>query len=279
MRVPRLRLPRYESLERRRLLSAEVAAGGVLVVTGTEADDTIVVSADATTILVNENGVETAFDRAVVSALHMMGLGGNDMLQVLNDDGTFTLSVFSEGGAGDDFIDGAGGNDQLEGGDGNDFIFGYEGDDTIVGGAGQDFLVGVGGNDLIAGGADADVVFGGEGNDSLFGDDGDDQLNGDAGNDDLDGGLGADTMDGGEDADRYMVPDETDTMVMDGLDIVYVPPPPPPPPPPEEEPCDPENPDKNPNWKRGHCHKHDDLLVASTMYGHGKKLGHAKHGR
>ena len=265
-----------EALERRRLLSAAVI-NGVLVVTGTESGDMIVLSADDTHVHVDDNGVVSSFDRAVVSAVHMMGLGGNDMLQVLDEVGTFFIPVHSEGGAGDDFVDGGAGNDLLEGGDGNDFLFGYTGDDTIVGGAGGDFVVGMAGNDMLSGGTENDNIYGGEGNDTLFGDDGDDNLNGDDGDDDLHGNLGADTLTGGDGFDRFMEPDASDSLTQDGVDVVWVPPPPPPPPPPPEE-C-PENTDKNPNWKRGHCNKPDhDEFFAQSDGAHGKKLGHYKHG-
>src|SRR6185503_16756772 len=116
--------------------------GGVLVVVGTDADDTIVVSQDDTNIYVDDNGVMNAFARSTVNSLDIAGGAGNDTLQVLDDTGTFFAPIHSDGGAGDDMIDGGAGNDVLEGGDGADFVFGYGGNDDLVGGDGANSMDG-----------------------------------------------------------------------------------------------------------------------------------------
>jgi Ca2+-binding RTX toxin-like protein len=185
----RLNLAVLEVLERRRLLAANLA-DGVLTVTGTDADDVIVLSHDGTTLSVDDNGVVSMFALADVASVRMLGLAGNDMLQVMDDSGTFFAPIHSDGGAGDDFIDGAAGDDVLVGGEGNDYLFGYGGHDHLDGGAGADFLAGMGGNDSLNGGDDNDMLFGGDDNDVLTGGAGVDELYGDAGSDDLLGGGG-----------------------------------------------------------------------------------------
>ncbi|MFC1835198.1 calcium-binding protein, partial [Thermodesulfobacteriota bacterium] len=89
-----------------------------ILVTGTEADDTI-----------------EGFARPD----SMTGLGGND-----------TLSGFD----GDDTIDGGSGDDSLWGQYGNDTLIGGAGDDKLVGSRGDDFLDGGAGTDHLYGGAE-----------------------------------------------------------------------------------------------------------------------------
>src|SRR5688500_7779129 len=109
----------FEVLENRRLLSAAVV-DGVLVVVGTDADDYI-----------SDNGGLSMFGPGSVQSVSISGMAGNDTLQVLDDTGTFFASVHTDGGAGDDFIDGASGDDVLIGGEGNDYVFGYGGHDVV----------------------------------------------------------------------------------------------------------------------------------------------------
>src|SRR5688500_8957445 len=164
MRRATVPLAVFEVLEQRRLLSAALV-DGVLVIVGTDADDVIAVSHDASNVFVNDNGVMSTFDRAAVQSVSMSGMDGNDTLQVLDDMGEFFAPIHSDGGAGDDFIDGAAGDDVLNGGDGADYLFGYGGNDHLNGGEGADFLAGMAGDDHADGGAGDDMVFGGEGND------------------------------------------------------------------------------------------------------------------
>src|SRR5215207_9981152 len=140
----------FEILENRRLLSAAVV-DGVLVVVGTDADDYISVAHDADNVYVNDNGTVSMFPRGSVQSVSMSGLAGNDTLQVVDDNGDFFASVTSDGGAGDDFIDGGSGDDVLNGGEGNDYIFGYGGNDVMNGGEGNDLLAGMAGNDTVNG--------------------------------------------------------------------------------------------------------------------------------
>ena len=71
-----------ETLEGRRLFAAELA-GGVLTVTGTDADDKIVLNYEgATSILtVTDNGTVSTFDTAITS-VQLLGLAGNVQLGI-----------------------------------------------------------------------------------------------------------------------------------------------------------------------------------------------------
>src|SRR5688500_8438244 len=102
MRRATIPLAVFEVLEDRRLLSAAVV-DGVLVVVGTDADDYIMVSQDETHINVSDNGVMSSFERGSVASLNISGMAGNDTLQVMDDTGTFFAPIHSDGGAGDDF--------------------------------------------------------------------------------------------------------------------------------------------------------------------------------
>ncbi len=208
-----------ESLEQRRLLSAELV-GEELRIDGTEGDDAIVIeSADpGQVVLFGVEGVEdgTVFEgvssiiarlkggddsATVVGALltaagtpmsvRIQGGEGNDTL--IGGDGSETLL----GGEGDDEIDAGGGDDEIRGGAGDDVIDGGAGDDAIVGGKHADEVRGGAGSDMLVGGFGFDNLIGGAGGDTLVGGGGRDEMVGGAGGDDLRGGAGADTIRGG----------------------------------------------------------------------------------
>jgi Ca2+-binding RTX toxin-like protein len=100
---------------------------------------------------------------------------GDDLAQI---DGSITLPVMIDGGAG---------NDKLLAGSGPGEIYGRAGDDTLLGGPEDD---------LLDGGEGSDVLVGGPGNDTLLGGPGDDRLTGGAGDDLIDGGAGMDIVSG-----------------------------------------------------------------------------------
>jgi Ca2+-binding RTX toxin-like protein len=168
-------LPRVEELTPRitPALTA-VYASGTLTVTGDAADDTGVLTADATgNILLNGDPIT----------------GGPTLGN--------TLAVLMDGGDGNDVLDvsalpGAGRATVLNGGNG---------DDSLVGGLGSDCLIGGAGNDTLRGNQGDDILIGGDGNDLLDGGSGDDRLEGDAGADTFTGGFGDDTLDGATNAD------------------------------------------------------------------------------
>jgi Ca2+-binding RTX toxin-like protein len=157
----------FEMLEGRTMMSANIEAG-VLVVTGTEAADTIrVTQQDAATIRTSD-GVEVKFfEASLVNSVRVEGLGGADTIEL----GVNGQSVLQKASL-------------INGGDGADRITGGARSDTINGGAGNDTLTGLGGNDRLDGGDGDNQMFGGDGNDTML------------------GGLGADLFDGGNQTDK-----------------------------------------------------------------------------
>jgi hypothetical protein len=217
-----------EQLESR-LLPAASVINGILHVTATTGNDTVLFSRVADDVLVRINGQEKSFAAASFNRIVVKALGGNDLVRAVtalgvsmrvvagagNDtiiaaDGQDTI----KGGAGDDQIFGGAGNDVLDGGGGNDRISGEDGNDLILGHAGNDTLYGNKGDDTLYGGTGSDQLYGGAGNDRLFGEADNDTLFGGAGRDWLKGGAGNDNLNGGSDNDTLFGNDGND--VLDG---------------------------------------------------------------
>jgi Ca2+-binding RTX toxin-like protein len=191
---------------------ADNSGAGVLVVTGTNRNDVIVIEprpADRSQIRVKINGhLAGIFDGSTVQRIVAFGLNGNDVIVV---NATMNQSATLFGDAGNDVLFGARGDDQIDGGTGNDHLFGLGGNDTLCGDFGNDWLFGGQGNDTLFGDAGNDhlygetgddVILGGDGNDFLFGSIGNDQLFGQAGNDQLFGDPGNDIEVGGDGNDK-----------------------------------------------------------------------------
>ncbi|MFM8952825.1 MAG: calcium-binding protein [Planctomycetaceae bacterium] len=219
LRIPRLRSA--ESLERRQMLAADVDPEGVLLITGSEKADKIVISAgveDGTVILKGVPGVAKNTVYTGVKAIIVNAGGGNDDIRIGSNirgvEGGL-IGVIVNAGTGNDRVEGGDGDDSIDGGSGNDNLRGRNGDDTIRGGGGNDDVRGENGDDVcfgdtgrdvLRGGNDDDSLSGGANDDKLFGDTGDDSLDGDEGRDKLYGGLGNDDdyddNDGLEDEDE-----------------------------------------------------------------------------
>jgi uncharacterized delta-60 repeat protein len=154
-------------------IRAEIVAD-TLVITGTPADDQIVLGRD------DDGGINIVgidFHEATAphfSRILIRGMGGNDMLSaamLASDEVRFRqrlIPVTIEGGTGDNWLYGGPADDVLFGGDGNDFIQSGAGKDTLFGGRGEDTLDGGLGNDYLNPGPDADRVIGGFENDQIF---------------------------------------------------------------------------------------------------------------
>lgn len=172
-----------ESLESRNLMSAApvpsaVLVGPVLMISGTDESDTIVVGrgADKKSVVVqmaNKNGMVTkTFPKAFVWAAVVDGRAGDDTLQVSEAFGTFVPTLMV-GGQGADVMGGGSADDVLVGDD----LFPARGtaaggDDIMTGGDGDDVMLGGEGNDVMLGGTGADYLDGGTGSNVLIGDDG-----------------------------------------------------------------------------------------------------------
>jgi Ca2+-binding RTX toxin-like protein len=215
-------------------------AGGVLIVQGGAADDTITVTAANGEITATLSTASASFPAASVQRVELFGGGGNDSISV----GDGVPATLLDGGDGNDALTGGGGNDTLRGGAGDDHLTGQGGDDVLDGGAGSDECRGGNGintldyssrvtpvsvswdtrvddggisyiayvNDQGGGddGYEISNIRGGSGNDSLtgngngnalYGGPGDDTLLGGEGNDSLYGDAGNDRLDGEDDDD------------------------------------------------------------------------------
>jgi Ca2+-binding RTX toxin-like protein len=200
-----------ENLENRRLLAQNVAPSldaGILTVLGSNKNDVVYVSGDATQLTVSVNKQSFTFNTADVTEIDIDGGRGNDWIWVGD---AVTANAVIHGGDGNDRIHGGGGNDTITGDKGNDRIDGGAGDDTINGGAGNDHVFGGAGNDQLFGDAGHDMLSGDDGDDVLDGGDNKDHLYGGTGNDQLFGqgdkdllwgGDGDDVLDGGDDNDH-----------------------------------------------------------------------------
>jgi Ca2+-binding RTX toxin-like protein len=170
------------------------AVSGVLMITGDNSDNHIVVSRTMPgQILVNggqvaiQGGTPTV---ANTNLIDVFGLGGNDNLAIDETNGAMPRA-------------------DLFGGDGNDTLTGGSGNDLLDGGSGNDVLMGEGGADLLFGGSGDDTLTGGSGDDLVFGQSGDDTLiwNSGDGSDLDESGTGTDTVqvNGSSGADSFTI--------------------------------------------------------------------------
>jgi len=129
-------------------------------VNGTDANDTVAVSGNASSVLVSGLRTMVAVQHQEPSdELVVHGLGGNDVLSAPML-AAQSIALTLDGGAGDDTIAGSQGADLLLGGDGNDTIDGNGGSDRALMGAGDDtFVWDPGdGSDTVEGEAGADTM-------------------------------------------------------------------------------------------------------------------------
>jgi hypothetical protein len=188
---------------------------GVLYITGTPGDDTIVVRYYDKTITVDGTDIQSDASRIVINAS-----GGNDVIHLDSQnlssstalrvrttvnlgDGNNVVYGSSRGdfiycGNGNNVIYAGNGRNYIRGGNGNNLIYGGNSGDTItIYGAGRNTIYGGTGNDTIYGGSGLDLIYGGAGDDHIDGGPGGDTIYGGAGNDTLIGGAGDDYLYGG----------------------------------------------------------------------------------
>jgi Ca2+-binding RTX toxin-like protein len=113
-----------------------------VTITGTNADDVILVLGDATGVsvlglsaLVNMVGVDAATDRTVINAL-----AGDDVLEASGLAASAIL-LTGNGDNGDDILIGGSGPDTLNGGAGDDVLLGGPGIDVLDGGLGSNVVI------------------------------------------------------------------------------------------------------------------------------------------
>ena len=121
-----------------------------LTVTGTTGADAVVVTRNTNGVFV-QAGLTTfgPFTFGSTGQISITLGDGDDQLNVAS---SLTVSLFVDGGAGNDTIKGGGGNDILLGGPGNDRLMGAAGRDLLIGGTGVDRVLGDQDDDIIIGG-------------------------------------------------------------------------------------------------------------------------------
>jgi hypothetical protein len=123
--------------------------GTALLVTGTTADDQIVVSpGTGTTVEVSINGVSSTWPTPS-GRIIVIGGNGDDNIQIA---GAILNQVW---------LYGEGGNDRLNAGNGGSLLIGGEGDDELLGGVGRDVMVGGEGADRLIGNSSDDILIAG----------------------------------------------------------------------------------------------------------------------
>ena len=208
MRSVHHRKPSLEILEDRSLLAVGILDNGWLGVLGTKGSDYIEINGNGSYVSIVENGVSTWSGYAPTVAI--LALAGDDRIEVSDN---VTISIWVDGGKG---------NDDVRLGSGDDVFLGGKGNDVVLGGAGNDYLFGDGGNDFLLGGSGIDVISGGKGNDLIAGDDDGDFLSGDAGHDEIYAGLGDDIVDGGSGRDLIEGGDGIDELMgFGGVDLIF----------------------------------------------------------
>ncbi len=134
-------------------ISAEFSEG-ILTITGSAADNTMIVSRNAAgTLFVNGGAVPIHWGPATIyntALIRMRGLAGADELRLDEANGPLPAAELF-GGEGIDQMFGGSAEDFLDGDQGADVMFGGDGDDTFIWepGEGSDVIEGQGGNDTM----------------------------------------------------------------------------------------------------------------------------------
>ncbi len=128
--------------------AADVDPEGVLLITGSEKADKIIISAgveDGTVILRGVPGVAKNTVYTGVTAIVVDARGGNDDIRIgsnIRGVGGGLIGVTVNAGTGNDRVEGGDGDDTIRGGGGNDDVRGENGDDVCFGDSGRDVLRG-----------------------------------------------------------------------------------------------------------------------------------------
>ncbi len=143
----------FDVLERRELLAVTFTPNGSqLRVDATNNDDNLEVSADATTLYVDDGTSTQSNTLSGFTSLRINGKAGDDVIRIVPSTHMESLSVTLDGGSGDDV---------LVGGSGDEILRGQTGNDILIGGGGSDNLFGGPTTKLVPIPADDDVVIGG----------------------------------------------------------------------------------------------------------------------
>jgi Ca2+-binding RTX toxin-like protein len=142
-------------------------AGGVLTISGTAGDDSIILNAKPSKgqYVAHVNSFTRAFRSSAIKSVKIVADKGDDAVAIDND----VIGVTINGNDGRDTLIGGDGNDSITGDLNPDKLFGGLGNDTLSGGGGNDYLLGAAGKDFLSGNGGKDTLSGAGGDDVLFG--------------------------------------------------------------------------------------------------------------
>ena len=152
------------------LEGAVLGPTGVLVVTGTEADDSITIDVNGAEARLDLNGTVTTYPLDDVTGVFVNAEAGDNAVNVALD-----VDTTVRAGAGDDTVTTGDGHDFVEAGNGANNDSSGDGIDELTAGEGPDTLV-------TGSGDDDDTIRAGSGDDSITTGDGDDFIDADLGN-------------------------------------------------------------------------------------------------
>ncbi len=229
------------------LPDAALGPFGLLVISGDDADDTILLDASGNEVQLTRNGMLTTYPIDDVKSIRIdTGAGNNSInlslaMPVAIDCGAGNDTIVSGSGddsinagdgdnsitsnAGKDLIASGDGNSAINAGDGDDTISTNSGNQTVDGGAGNDLITCGPGNNSVTGGSGADIiqlregnqfVSGGDGNDIIYTYDGADTVDGGPGDDDLRAGNGDNLVTGGDGKDGIRAGTGNDSLYGNG---------------------------------------------------------------
>src|SRR5689334_13744189 len=110
-----------EALPRRTMLSVDLGANGVLTVVGSDARDSVLVTADPHFINVADvtvNGATTQYALSTISKIDVRTLGGDDSIRIDDSLRLLEYPAFVDAGAGNDRVSTSSGRDTILGGEG-----------------------------------------------------------------------------------------------------------------------------------------------------------------
>jgi ELWxxDGT repeat protein len=143
---------------------------GVLQVSGTSGDDTILIRRRAkktSMIEVLVNGISHSYRFAGITQIRISAGDGDDAVGFDPSLGKWRFATRIDGGAGDDSLGGSVNADRISGGAGNDWISSGAGNDSLYGEAGNDRIFAGDGIDYVCGGGGANVLRTGAGRDKI----------------------------------------------------------------------------------------------------------------
>ncbi len=148
---------RVEALESRDPGASAILAGGALTVTGTAANDHLLIRYEGTRLVVlDQTGTLGSFDPAAVTTIAVNTGAGNDLVRIASN---VLQAATIDGGTGKNILEAGGGATTITNAGAGTKLIGGSGTNTLTGGAASEkFIGGSGSNTITTGGGSNDVV-------------------------------------------------------------------------------------------------------------------------